>query len=343
MFAMKMKTFLLAMCLFCTLVASAQYQDYSQMGKTPAELRFIDDPLKIDLKEPSWFWHNPKKDTAEEQLVYALRLEKAGDWEKALEAYDDLVHEWHATPEALTAQLSIARLNSIHGRTQEAYDADIYLLSHFAGRFELEPVLRDAVAQADLITAKDFGRTFRRNSGAALRANYERVIHFAPRWSEVPKLLLKIADIYMRSEEYASAITICDRILIDWPTFDNLDAVITTYCEACRKQADQWQNDTGRLRHLEELIGGARTFAPDHPMVARFAEWQREIYLLRRNRSYEKARFYDNPAAYSTEAAIEAYKTFLRTFPEAPEAEQMRARLAELSLSTNSSQTKDTP
>ena len=62
MFAMKMKTFLLAMCLFCTLVASAQYQDYSQMGKTPAELRFIDDPLKIDLKEPSWFWHYTMQD-----------------------------------------------------------------------------------------------------------------------------------------------------------------------------------------------------------------------------------------------------------------------------------------
>jgi outer membrane protein assembly factor BamD (BamD/ComL family) len=328
---MNMKQVLLTTALLCTMVLSAQYQDYSQMGKTPAELKFIDDPLKIELKEPSWFWHNPEKKTVEDQLAYAMNLEQEGKWKKAVEAYNDLVHEWHATPEALTAQLSIARLNSINGATQEAYDADIYLLAHFAGRFELEPVLRDAVAQADLIATRDLGRTFRHHSGEALRANYERIIHFAPRWREVPKLLLKIADIYVHNAEYASAITICDRIIIDWPNFANLDAVVATYCEACRKQADVWRNDTGRLAHLEDLIQGACLYAPDHPMVPQFETWKQEIFLLRRDRSYEKACFYDNPKAYSIEAAIESYKAFLRTFPDAPQAESVRKRLAELS------------
>lgn len=338
---MDMKKFLLLPALFCSTLLLAQYQDYSTMGKTPSELQFIDDPLKIELKEPSWFWHNPKKDTAEEQLIYALSLEREGDWEDAIEAYDDLVHEWHATPEALTAQLSIARLNALHQQTQAAYDADIYLLAHFAGRFELDPVLSDAVAQADLLTAQDLGRTFRRNSGAALRANYERIIHFAPRWPRVPELLLKIAEIYMHSEEYDSAVTICDRIIVDWSSNINVDEVLTTYCTACRKQADVWQNDTGRLRLLEDLIGGARAYAPSHANNTTFAEWQKEIYIMRRNRSYEKATFYDNPKAYSIEAAIGAYQTFLREFPDAPQAEQVRARLAELSLCNTSSSQKE--
>lgn len=329
--------FSILLILLLASTAVAQYQDYSRMGRTPAELQFIDDPMKIELKEPSWLWHNPKKDTVEEQLAYASRLEADGKWEKAIEAYDDLVHEWHATPEALTAQLAIARLNSAHNKTQAAYDADIYLLAHFSGRFELEPVLLDAVAQADLLAAQDLSRTFRKNSGAALRANYERIIHFAPRWPKVPELLLKIATIYSHTEEYDSVITICDRIVIDWPTYEQLDEVILTYCDACRKLANKWKNDAGRLKHLEQLLAGARAFYPTHPLVEQFSQWQQEIYIMRRDRAYEKALFYDNPAAYSAEAALKAYQTFLRDFPDAPQVETARQRAAALSLSLSNS------
>lgn len=310
----------------------AQYQDYSRMGKTPAELMFIDDPMEIELKEPSWFWHNPKRSTPEEQLAYAAQLEREGRTDAALEAYDDLVHEWHATPEALKAQLSLARLYSVTGKAKKAYEEEIYLLAHFAGRFELEPVLVDAMAQADLLVAQEAARNFRLNSGDSLRKNYERIIHFAPRWHRVPEMMLKIAELYVQDEDYSGAITICDRIIVDWPSWDRMDDVVYTYCEACRKQADVWQNDTGRLKHLERLLAGAQTFRPLHPSLETFAQWQQETYELRRARSYVKATFYDNPQAYSVEAAVLAYQTFLREFPDAPEADAARARLAELSL-----------
>ncbi len=317
---------------FCAVAAQAQYQDYSRMGKTPAELRFIEDPMDVELKEPSWLWHNPKKGTPAEQLAYAAALEREGRPEKAAEAYDDLVHAWHATPEALTAQLALARIWSGLGEAQKAYDADIYLLAHFNGRFVLEPVLKDAVAQADLLTARNQGRTFRMASGKALRENYERIIHFAPRWPRVPELLLRIALLYAQDGEYASAITVCDRILVDWPDCPKTDETVRTYCQACRNQAEAWRNDVGRLRHLERLIAGARTFRPGHPDVGLFDAWQREIYEMRRAKSYDLALFYDNPAAYSAEAALLAYQGFLREFPDAPQAADVRARVAALSL-----------
>lgn len=317
---------------FCAVMARAQYQDYSRMGKTPAELRFIEDPMDVELKEPSWLWHNPRMGTPSEQLAYAAGLEREGRAEKAAEAYDDLVHEWHATPEALTAQLAIARLWSGLGEAQKAYDADIYLLAHFNGRFVLEPVLKDAVAQADLLTARNQGRAFRLASGKALRENYERIIHFAPRWPRVPELLLRIALLYAQDGEYGSAITVCDRILVDWPGCPKTDEAVRVYCQACRNQADVWRNDTGRLRHLERLIAGARTFRPGHPDAALFDAWQQEIYALRRAAAYGQAAFYDNPAAYSAEAALLAWQGFLRDFPDAPQAPAVRARVAELSL-----------
>ena len=151
MLRMRRRTLALA-CACCAAVTGwAQYQDYSQIGRTPEALRFLDDPLKIELKEPAWLFGGPKMGTPAEQLLLAERLEREGKREEAVEAYDDLVHEWHASPEALTAQLAIARLESAAGRAQQAYDADVYLLAHFAGRFELEPVLADAVAQADAL------------------------------------------------------------------------------------------------------------------------------------------------------------------------------------------------
>lgn len=314
----------------CAAAAWGQYQDYSRMGRTPAELLFLTDPMEVELKEPSWFWHSPKKGSPAEQLAYAQGLEREGAREKAVEAYDDLVHEWHATPEALAAQLAIARLESAAGNAQAAYDADLYLLAHFGGRFELEPVLQDAAAQADFLAGRELGRTFRLASGKALRENYERIIHFAPRWRRVPDLLLRIAELYQEEGEFASAITVCDRLIVDWPTYSGMDEVVALYCRACRRQADVWRNDVGRLAHLEKLLGGACVFRPTHPEVAQFRQWMREVYLLRRERAYRNAAFYDNPSAYSPEAAALAYQAFLRDFPDAPQADAIRARLAAL-------------
>jgi len=312
--------------------AGAQYQDYSQMGKTPAELRFIDDPMEIELKEPSWWFHNPKKKTPEDQLAYAQSLEREGKKKKAAGAYDDLVHEWHATPEALTAQLALARIWSDMGEAQQAYDADVYLLAHFSGRFTLEPVLKDAVAQADWLAERQRAMSLKSASWKSLRENYERIIHFAPRWPRVPELLLKIAALYNDEKEYASAITVCDRIFADWPKCSVEERCVRVYCQACRDQATVWARDAGRLHQLERLLAGACAFRPSHPDVRQFAAWQAEIHLMRQKLAYEQTRFYDNPKAYSVEAAIRGCQTFLRDFPEAPEAEAVRARLAELSL-----------
>ena len=300
------------------------------MGRTPTELLFLTDPLEIPLKEPSWFFGGAEKDSPAAQLAYAQGLERAGERDEAIEAYDDLVRHWHATPEALTAQLAIARLHSAAGETQLAYDADIYLLAHFNGRFELSPVLEDATAQADALARRELDRTFRLTSGAGLRQNYERIIHFAPRWRRVPDLLLRIAELYSENEEYASAITVCDRLIVDWPAYSKLDDVVALYCRACRAQADLWANDVGRLAHLERLLAGARTFRPSHPDLAQFAEWEQEIRLMRRDRAYLAAAFYDNPKAYSPEAALLAYQAFLREFPDAPQAGAVRERIAAL-------------
>ncbi len=302
-------------------------RDYSNMGRTPAELRFIEDPLEIELKEPSWFWHSPEKDTPEEQLKYANQCLAEGDREEAYEAYDDLVHEWHATKEALRAQLALARIADEDGKTTTAYEAYIYLLAHFNGRFEVGPVLDNAARLADTIAFKDTQRAVRRHSYRSLRENYERIIHFSPRWHRVPEMLLRIADLYHKEGRYDSTITICDQIVVNWRNYEKMDHVVYTYCNACRHLANQWENDAGQLLQVERLIGGACAFRPNHPDIQLFRKWQQEVYIMRRDRSYAKARFYDNLEAYPIEAAIQAYEMFLTDFPDAEESEFARQRL----------------
>ena len=340
---MRLRTTLLLCGLLVCAHALAQYRDYARLGKTPAELRFIDDPMEIEKKEPSWwFWNRPHEDTPAAQLAYAAALERAGRREKAVGAYNDLVRTWHASNEALYAQLSIARLESAMGHASAAYDADIYLLAYFSGLFESGPVLEDAVAQADLLVAQERARSLKLRLGSGLRANYERIIHFAPRWARVPELMMRIASLYVEDGEFASAITICDRICIDWPTYAKLDEVIDLYCSACRSQADRWSNDAGRLKQLEQLVSGAIIFRPAHPNSALFGRWKREIYDMRQARAYEKAAHYDNPKAYSRQAAIGAYQNFLREFPDAPEAPKVRERLSALSLKQHTPEAKET-
>ena len=288
MWAMSRRAILAAWVCCAAALGSAQYQDYSRIGRTPEALSFLDEPIEVELKEPAWLFGGPDEDSPAEQLLLAQRLEREGKREKAVDAY------------------------------------------HFAGRFELAPVLADAVAQADALAAQERGRTLHFTSNATLRRNYEQIIHFAPRWKRVPELLLRIAELYVDDEAFSHAITVCDRLVVDWPNYAGMDEVVSVYCRACRLQANVWRNDVGRLAHLERLLAGAQAFRPNHPERERFAQWQREVYLLRHDRAYANASFYDNPAAYSREAALLAYQAFLRDFPDSPHAEAIRVRVAQL-------------
>lgn len=327
---MKLK-YLLSLFFLCVVAtAFAQYRDYSRMGKTPAELRFIENPNDVELKEPSWFWYNPKYDTSDEQLRYADNLYREGEIEAAAEAYNDLVHEWHSSAEALRAQLMLAQIHDELGNTRTAYEEYLYLLAYFAGRFELEPVLKSLLRLADAMVYEDQQATLGKYSTTRLRANYENIIHYAPRWSEVPTMLLNIANLYAAEGNYSSTLTICDRIVVQWSNYDQMETVVEVYCSACYKLAQQWKNDTGQLLKVERLLVGAMKYAPEHPNQETYKQWAQDIYEMRRNRSYEKALFYDNPAAYPIDSTILAYEQFLEDFPDANEAEQARARLNEL-------------
>ena len=85
-----------------------------------------------DRKEPWHLFGAPAEDTAAAQMARAKRFEAAGRRSAARKAYDSLVHNWGASPEASEAQLSVARLFEEEGDREEAFREYQYWLERYA-------------------------------------------------------------------------------------------------------------------------------------------------------------------------------------------------------------------
>ena len=93
----------------------------------------LDDLPKPEKKETSWFWFlRAKYDTPAEQMAYAQQMEAEGSLRAARRAYDALVREWPASPEAPKAQLSLAMLwAKKYMDYDEAFEALEYMLDFY--------------------------------------------------------------------------------------------------------------------------------------------------------------------------------------------------------------------
>lgn len=311
---------------------AANPRDFAGDGRTPAEHMIVYDPLEIERKEPS-FWWRPSEQTPEAQLVLAQRYEAEDRLKKARNAYNDLVHAWHSAPEAVTAQQAIARIYEKQGKYQDAYDENIYLLAHFSGQFPLDPILDKTFKLANLLAENRRGWFGIDLIGAnALRENYQRIIHFAPRWQRAPEVLLRIGALYESDGRYTEALATYSRILTAFPETQLKDDIIYRVCESLLKLAKSKSQDSEKLKECENRLALMIRSNPKHPGRDTFEEWQQEIYAMRRELSYNKAKFYDN-RKYSAAVTKDAYAKFLSEFPDAPQRDAIAARLTELAPS----------
>lgn len=325
---MKTHLFLIA-ALALTAPALAYTPDYAGDGKTPAERMIIEKPFEIDRKAPSFWWRPSEKDPAA-QLALAKKYETEGRLRKARNAYNDLVHEWHSAPEAVTAQLAIAAIYEKQAAWQDAYNENIYLLAHFSGQFPLEPVLENAFRLANLLAENNTGWFGLDLTGhTALRQNYERIVHFAPRWSRAAETYLRIGALYENEAYYTEAFATYARLLTAFPNTPLRDDVLYRANETLLKMARNEAQDAEKLRDCENLIALSIRNNPLHPKIPTFETWRDEIHAMRRALAYSQAKFYDT-RRHNVKAARHAYRNFLRDFPEAEQGPAIIARLAEL-------------
>ncbi|MGI6495182.1 MAG: outer membrane protein assembly factor BamD [Kiritimatiellia bacterium] len=271
-------------------------------------------------KAPSLFCR-PARKTPREQLGWAESLERAGELGKASKAYDTLVHSWPHAPEALDAQLGVARLADARGKSVCAFDEYRYLLVYFADRIPAAAVLDRMIHIAD--ARLDCGK-----SDSALKM-YAQIAAHAPQWPQSRRALLAAARICEGKKEYADAIRHCNILLARSP--GSVEAAAAAHLSGrCgyRIARKQHRDDALCAKALSALSFAMREF-PDEADAAATAELLRDLTARRVALQFEAAAFYDrirrNPSA-----AVVSYREFARRFPGTPEAARALARAEEL-------------
>ena len=90
----------------------------------------LDDVKRPEKKEKSWFnWVD--RATAAEQFALAEEFESAGAFRKARRAFDALVCEWPASPEAWRAQFRIVKIYEHEKDYDNALEELEYLLDFY--------------------------------------------------------------------------------------------------------------------------------------------------------------------------------------------------------------------
>jgi len=306
------------------LTALAQYTP----PELPLEANPLDEPA-IERKAPSFF-NRPAEKTPPLQWQLVQKLEKADRLKKARRAANALVRTWHHAPEAAPAQLAVARLQEAHQRLPEAFDEYQYLIDHFTGLFPFHEVLlrQYQIANHLLTPPKKFlGLTL--SSTEENRLRFEQIVRNAPNWEHAPDALFKAATCYELEGDRFAAADALSRLQTRYPTSPTAAKAAGEEIRLRRELAAKYPLDAALTRRAVAAIDSAIRSYGQQLNRDELAEWRRELYEVAMEREYQRACFYDGKRP-QPRAALVAYREFLRTYPDSPQVEQVRQRVAEI-------------
>ena len=290
----------------------------------------LDEIKKPARREKSW-WFGVKRETPAEQWAFAQELEESGDFKGAARACDALVREWPSSREAPQAQLRFARILAKNLEDYEEAFAQLeYLLDFYSRDCPYLELVEYGYQLVNTMVDKKkswFGFSFLSNR--LVRQHYESVVRRAPGASYVPEALLKIAALREEDQQYEDAQQVYSMLQSKYPLRD--EARIAAYREArarmwlCRRLAyhlNRRKDSQSFLRHLLVRY-------PNLPEMEEIKEWDKELGNYMAEDAYQHAKSYDNKRR-TRHAALSAWEVFLKSYPDSPHAEEVRARIAEL-------------
>ncbi len=284
-----------------------------------------------DRKAPSFF-RRPSHDTPEAQWKHAQALEARGRKRSARRAYDALVHHWHAAPEAAAAQLAVARLHEAAGRYLRAFREYQYAAQHFSGQLVYREVLERQFALANSMRA-DLGRGWlgigRPASVDQVVSLYRGIARSAPSWERAPECYLRMGQTLEEAGRFDDALLPYETLVTRYPDHPLVEQAMFALAHCRYRLAKRSPRDERTLRHALSMQTSTLRDHPGHPQREQLVEWTEELRQNLVRMAFERAEFYDRIRKLPR-ASIVAYQEFLRQFPEGPEAEKARTRLAEL-------------
>lgn len=308
-----------------TLPVLAQYNAPHEMPP----LNSLDGPA-IERKTSSLIFRRPVERTPAAQWQRVKRLEGEEKSRQALRAANALVRTWHQAPEAAQAQLAVARLEEARGNPAAAFDEYQYLIDHFAGLFPFQQVLERQyqIANHLLKPPKTFlGLSL--NSMEDVRLRFEQIVRNAPNWERAPDALFKAASCHELDGDPFAAADAYARLQTRYPIATVAIAAAAEEIHIRRDLAAKYPIDAALTRRAVAAIDSALHAYGDNLNRDELMTWRRELYDAAMDRAYTRAAFYDGKRP-RPRAALTAYREFIRTYPDASQAETVRLRISEL-------------
>lgn len=330
------------LCLLCCLAFFARGQETSQVGAVNGNARFATDAypgfdadgetLAPERKEPKWFAfiNGPKKDTASEQYAYCQELEADQRWSKAVKHYDALVREWPTAPEAPLAQLRLAEiLFTKIGELDEAFAEYRYLLDFYSFRCDYDAAATKLYEIARAM--EEEGRTvlfFRFRNTTEVRRAYEACVLRAPGATWAPQALLAVGALREDEGEDARAVAVYENLRN--LHYETEAARLGTLREAAARMRilERHGYNRARCQDTVDFLKLALTIVP----AANRAEIEAQLAVANgklEEEAFAAAKFYDSRMR-TKRSAIAAYEHFLAEFPNGVHADEVRARIDEL-------------
>ena len=287
----------------------------------------VDDEKRIPQKEPS-FWFDLTYDNPKEQYDYARIQDADGSFRRARHAYEALIREWPASKEAPLAQYALAQMLERQGKLSKAFDEYQYLVTYYAGQCPFYDVLdkQFRIANALLDSERSmFG--FKLNGSDDQRVRFETIARNAPRSPNVPELLLIIGSIRMAEKELEEAISVYDGLLNRFPESKQASAAAFMDAKCRRDLAVNYKYNEDRCRNSIAFFRALLERSPNHPEKAQLIAWQAELTNLLIEQNFALAVFYDTKQR-NAEAAKQAYRRFIKEFPDSVHTPAAKERLA---------------
>lgn len=294
----------------------------------------LDELPKPEKKDTSWIWFlRAKCDTPAEQMAHAHQLEAEGSLRAARRAYDALVREWPASPEAPKAQLALAMVWAKKCMDyDEAFEAIEYLLDFYPRDCDYLELVNYEYQLVNMMVKEKktfLGMSF--TSTRVCRQHYESIVRRAPGASYVPEAMLKIADLREQDDQYEEAVQVYATLASKFPLTP--EARAATYLEA---KARMWlcrrlSYNRPRCKDTLNYLAMAMKRVPDLDQLDELKTWQSELSQQLSEDAYAQAKFYDTKQR-TRHAALSAWERFLKEYPDSPHAEEARARIEALEI-----------
>jgi outer membrane protein assembly factor BamD (BamD/ComL family) len=278
------------------------------------------------------FIYRPRMSNPAAQLEHANALLRDGKTRKALKQFRALVHEWHESDEAVSAQTAFASLLLKKGKHERAFDEYQYLIDFFAGEFPLEMALEEQFRIANYVRTARRGRVLMLPGVIAPERSlklFETIVSNGPNWSRSPEAQFFIGLTQEGRKEFELAIAAYENLTLRYP--GNALAAASDYRRAyCMYRVSRSSpRDEQRCRLALSALIQFHDRHPDDPDSPQAGELADELKSRLSSMYFERADFYDR-IAKRPRAAIIAYSDFIRKFPKSEQRQWIDGRIAAL-------------